>query len=263
VVVCARLDNWWWSEQLCLFTAGPWTTFLFFESRRLNIPHAWAYMLLGQLVAISVASNLFYIAILMVAWKPRPKDVLHASPWVWLPIFLSLGTIWRSPVVAGTDQFLPNLLMMHFLLIIPLLPHPQATSANPITSWGISSTWLYAIVGSASLVIRLRTLREYWAFSCPANVTSCITLVIPRLWETLHSHPAQSSIGWDVVWTSISFVLYSALHSGTYRKAPSREPPTWENRMKSLVIDGMGSMLTSVGVVASTRLMAHEAELHD
>ena len=30
-VVCVELDNWWWSEQLCLFTAGPWTVFLFLE----------------------------------------------------------------------------------------------------------------------------------------------------------------------------------------------------------------------------------------
>src|SRR5258708_21808461 len=188
-------------------------------------------MLLGQLVAISVASNLFYVAILMVAWTPRPEShALHASPWVWFPIFLSLGTIWRSPVVAGTNEFLPNLLMMHFLLIIPLLHVPHAASTNSTTSWSIRSTWLYTIVGSASLVIRLRTLREYWVLSCPANATSCIT-VIPRLWETLQSHPAQSSIGWDVVWTTVSFMLYSALRPVTYRGVPP--VPVQENRMKS------------------------------
>lgn len=26
--VCSGLFNWWWSEQLCLYTAGAWTVFL-------------------------------------------------------------------------------------------------------------------------------------------------------------------------------------------------------------------------------------------
>jgi hypothetical protein len=30
-------------------------------------------------------------------------------------------------------------------------------------------------------------------------------------WRVLHSHPAQSSIGWDVVWTTISFFVWKAI----------------------------------------------------
>ncbi|TFY70848.1 hypothetical protein EVG20_g2147 [Dentipellis fragilis] len=29
------------------------------------------------------------------------------------------------------------------------------------------------------------------------------------LWTTLHAHPAQSSIGWDVVWTTIAFAVWA------------------------------------------------------
>lgn len=28
-LVCAGPLNWWWSEQLCLFTIGAWTIFVF------------------------------------------------------------------------------------------------------------------------------------------------------------------------------------------------------------------------------------------
>jgi hypothetical protein len=28
-IVCEGPLRWWWSEQLCLFTAGAWTVFLF------------------------------------------------------------------------------------------------------------------------------------------------------------------------------------------------------------------------------------------
>ncbi|KAF8330443.1 uncharacterized protein EI90DRAFT_2922474 [Cantharellus anzutake] len=247
-VVSTGLYNWWWSEQLCLFTAGPWTAFLFFESKRLQIPHVWAYMFLGQVVAISVASNLFFIAIRLAMSEPsssptrRLGQPLCASPWVWIPIFVSLATIWRTPAVAGTSEFLPNLLVMHVLLFAPFIP----PSIVPFEIPGrISSTWLYAILGSASLVIRARTLREI--MSLPTDDS-----VIARLWETLHSHPAQSSIGWDVIWTTISFILYFTLFADGGGDRVS---------VGTLIVDGIGSLFVSISIVASTRLMAREAAL--
>lgn len=33
-VVCDSALNWWWSEQLCLFTAGAWTVFIYAECER-------------------------------------------------------------------------------------------------------------------------------------------------------------------------------------------------------------------------------------
>lgn len=30
-LVCLHPVNWWWSEQLCLFTAGVWTVFITVE----------------------------------------------------------------------------------------------------------------------------------------------------------------------------------------------------------------------------------------
>src|SRR6266404_2523969 len=80
-IVCDGPLRWWWSEQLCLFTVGFWTVFLlttgsytpfanlwlFCNRLRLGgerrVRHVWAYMLFGQLVAISVASNLFFLAL--------------------------------------------------------------------------------------------------------------------------------------------------------------------------------------------------------
>jgi hypothetical protein len=32
--VCMGPLNWWWSEQLCIFTAGAWTVFLAVEGAR-------------------------------------------------------------------------------------------------------------------------------------------------------------------------------------------------------------------------------------
>jgi hypothetical protein len=35
-IVCAGPLNWWWSEQLCLFTVGAWTVFLSSQGQTCN-----------------------------------------------------------------------------------------------------------------------------------------------------------------------------------------------------------------------------------
>lgn len=46
------------------------------EGRRRNIPLLWCYQLLGQLVSLSFAQNLFFIALLLT---PAPLPVEDAS----------------------------------------------------------------------------------------------------------------------------------------------------------------------------------------
>ena len=111
--------NWWWSEQLCLFTVGAWTTFLATEGASESHPNPckWddlisrdptgtihgikyvaVYMILGQLVAISVASNLFYLALSLSPTRPQ-DSTKHgfATPTLWLSILASLLTVALSP----------------------------------------------------------------------------------------------------------------------------------------------------------------------
>ncbi len=86
--------RWWWSSTICTFTVGPWALFLHSHTARRRHPFAApstggtngggasgggggggarrrrgvretaAYMLLGQIVAISVAQNLYHLALL-------------------------------------------------------------------------------------------------------------------------------------------------------------------------------------------------------
>ena len=32
--------------------------------------------------------------------------------------------------------------------------------------------------------------------------------IFKEVWAVLYSHPAQSSIGWDIIWTSLSFIAW-------------------------------------------------------
>ncbi|KDN49196.1 hypothetical protein K437DRAFT_255320 [Tilletiaria anomala UBC 951] len=57
--------NWWWSAEVCIFTVGVWALFLRQRGGRSSIPSVWAFMLLGQVVAISFAQNLFHLALVL------------------------------------------------------------------------------------------------------------------------------------------------------------------------------------------------------
>ena len=155
--------------------------------------HVWAYMLFGQLVAISVASNLFFLAL------PRKSEMKqHAStqktvpPVLWLSVLASLLTVFLVPHSLQHKYFLSNLLLMHALLVIPLL--------RPVTSartgrLHIRTRTLYQLITLLAVIARLRT---------------ALSMIAGRsmLWAVLTSHPAQASIGWDVVWTTISILRW-------------------------------------------------------
>ncbi|TFY51358.1 hypothetical protein EVG20_g11037, partial [Dentipellis fragilis] len=142
--------NWWWSEQICLFTAGTWTIALATYGRTHRVKHLWAYMLLGQLVAISVASCLFYEELLFfprsrislspsvakspskrlpgnttTASTPIPTCRLPLPPTTYLPVIFSTILTILLPTALTQGLFFPALLAIHILLIIPLLPLPQ------------------------------------------------------------------------------------------------------------------------------------------
>lgn len=205
--VCSGKLNWAWSEQLCLFTVGAWTVFLYIEGSRRQIKHVWAYMLLGQVVAISVASNLFYIALLssMAARERRNDDASIAVPIkLWLPVLISLATIASSPFTTE-KTFLPNLLIMHALLVVPLI---SVSSLQHTKSW-FNLSIFYLLIFLVSIPIRFRTMVA--ALPTTADLDTSALAYFKTQWEVLHSHPAQSSIGWDVVWTSISFIVWTAV----------------------------------------------------
>ncbi|KAF9048468.1 hypothetical protein BJ165DRAFT_1020954 [Panaeolus papilionaceus] len=199
--------RWWWSESICLYTTGVWTIFIAVEGHRHKIKHVWAYMLLGQLVAISVASNLFYLALLVSKPPPMRSKRTTVNPRVWISVLLSLATVAVSPFTSNRS-FLPNLLIMHTLIFISILPNysPIATTA-PQQPYSLRVSTLYRIVFLVSAVIRMRTARVAVSYLASTRPTNKVHMVSAAM-SVLYSHPAMSSIGWDVIWTSLSFIIW-------------------------------------------------------
>lgn len=164
-------------------------------------------MLLGQVVAISVGTNLFYLALVLAKRAKRPaiRSPQNDAPLVlWAAVLLSLFLVVHSP--HTTDKtFLSNLLGMHALILVPLLPWPISLH----TRCHLNIQTLYA--GVAVIGGGMRLFTTIAAAKTMRAHQSGLLGFWHEAWATLYSHPAQSSIGWDVVWTALSFIVWLAL----------------------------------------------------
>lgn len=182
-------------------------------------------MVLGQTVAISVASSLFYLAVAYRTVKPIPipskKDddnvnaVLpptanetEAPAQLTISVLLALLLVSITPPTESPN-FLPNLLAFHGLIIVPLLPPFLQTDFPKALKIPVSSVY-FAIIALA-LVFRLQSTIAALASLPEASLGGLISGLV----DTLHSHPAQASIGWDVIWTTVAFGTWHLLGDGT------------------------------------------------
>lgn len=67
-----KARRFWWSQQIDLGLIS-WSMLLAVEGRRRNIPLLWSYLALGQLVSLSFAQNLFFVALILT---PTPLPLL-------------------------------------------------------------------------------------------------------------------------------------------------------------------------------------------
>jgi hypothetical protein len=178
--------------------------------KRHNITYLWAYMLLGQIVAISVASNLFYLALVLSERSLSSRNKLSlkktVSARLVVSVLLSLVTVALSPFTSP-KTFLPNLLVMHVLLFVPLISI-ATTSSSSETSFSVNLNTLYRVIHLACAGIHIRTVI---AAVGSLQTSSKSADIFKDAWKILYSHPAQSSIGWDVIWTSLSFIAWILL----------------------------------------------------
>ncbi|GAA5983018.1 hypothetical protein JCM11641_004689 [Rhodosporidiobolus odoratus] len=221
--VCSTPQRWWWSEQLCLWTVGPLTLLMAVEGRRHRIKSLCAYMLLGQVVAISFAQSLFFLALSVapslpakVAPTPAPAKSGTAQPlitrkppssltwWLLAAVILGNASVAFAPRTLFSSLFLPNLLLMHAVLVLPLVLRDNKSAPMTLSRF-------YMNVSIVALRFRWPTLLEIIGKESDLSLQKLVPR-IPQLleqqWVILNEHPAQQSIGWDVIFTSISALVY-------------------------------------------------------
>lgn len=158
-------------------------------------------MLLGQLVAISVALSLFLTALSLRPRSPAGMaKTRSAPPSLYLPLFAAMSTVYFVPSTIGKPNFLSNLLMMHGLLVIPLLPLSSGSSeeTKKRRPFDISFPTLYVLlIAIAAFLHGSNTLQVIRSLPAGTSLATC-------LYNQVFKHPAQSSISLDVVWVAIT-----------------------------------------------------------
>lgn len=79
-IVIAEPSRWWWSQQIFL-SALPWGVFVGYEGGRRRIGYLWAYVLLGQMVAMSVAAGLFFWALVASGRSEASRHERASNGW--------------------------------------------------------------------------------------------------------------------------------------------------------------------------------------
>ncbi|GAA6064097.1 hypothetical protein JCM10212_004168 [Sporobolomyces blumeae] len=213
--VCDKAERWWWSEQLCYWTVGPLAMLFAIEGRRRGVKKLWAFMLLGQVVAISFAQSLFFAAVALtpVSLPRAPARGQRLGPppgQTWLLVGSAvLGAIGTCliPARVSTPYFLPLLLGIHVFSVLPMFD--SMVFQKPIQ---LPPSRFYFNFAFIALRLRWDTLAQLvdtTSFTtAPREVPALVVGLLRREANVLVSHPAQSSISFDVVFASLSAVVF-------------------------------------------------------
>jgi hypothetical protein len=200
-IVCGNLARWWWSSQLCTFTAGIWSVFLWEQctftstvqlivARKRGIRRPWVYMAIGQIVAISYASALFYaVREANPAQQKRSIERYASRRLVWTTITATITSCFLY-YALWTPYYLLLLLVVHLLLFLPLAEPSNAPLSN------VSISHLYSFNGILCVLL-------HWGNS----VLLFQRGELESIFLIFNQHPAMSSIGWDIVCCGVIGVI--------------------------------------------------------
>lgn len=193
-------------------------------------------MLLGQIVAVSFAQNLFYLAILVSrasTTEPKGAPGLLWTPNALLeaePLLISLVSTAAVPYATHTASFMLILLVPHLLLFVPCILHPRilpqgsGTLRNAYEVVKRRYIPLFSTVFAISLVLHAKATYEALADknTSPTPIRYGCNVVgkrepsdkaLLRLIGTMWEHPAVSSVSWDVLFCSVGFIAWAIVNN--------------------------------------------------
>lgn len=148
---------------------------------------------------------------------PRPKLARNEPSHeltilVTVCMVISSITIILSPFFADSLKFLPNLLLMHALLIVPLAKKPEMKSGEIPSQ--IERSWLISTVYTLAAGIAFAIYTRQWmdCISSTPEVQGVWTAFL-QLVGTFVFHPAQLSISFDVICVNVLCATWILLHT--------------------------------------------------
>lgn len=196
---------------------------------RRGIKHTWAFMLLGQIVAISFATNLFLLTLILsppAVSRPSTSSIQRSR---WLgPWLLNLGALFATVIPAylladdhywhHSEDFMPVLLAPHIALlvlptvrvVVPSRYFPDHDQAFNDRVYGYM--WVLTFANAAIMLLRTTWMAvSYCGFQ--------------GIQSALLQHPAVSSVGFDVIFCWITWICWN-LTQGSVDGSRARESVT-------------------------------------
>ncbi|KAG4028268.1 hypothetical protein MFRU_023g01030 [Monilinia fructicola] len=187
-IVAEKARYFWWGQQAS-FTMNSFSTYVAIEGRRRNISNLWAFILLGQLVNVSFAQNLWFVAILLTPLPlPENVDVLMDTR-----AFDSVHKLWFEKVVPErASNWLPN---------------PGFYIALLLTGYGALFLTPFAANTSSFGTVALVSVSLPFA-------PLLLPYIVPEHWGTTHDHPHEAHPSYTKIFRVIS-IISSILHIRT------------------------------------------------
>ena len=176
--------------------------------RRRKIPHLWAYAGISQILPVSFAQNLFFLAMLVspaaekdeMVWVPHPMLLLVSLAIYY--VFVGL-----APYMVGTNAFIGVVITIRLLLLCPLylpiiVPGDSAKEYLEARDTQRIFRRIIGHVGTGSTVLfvvqTVMTFRE-------------VGFNISRFLEAIHDSPAINALGYDYVLSLVSAGLWNSM----------------------------------------------------
>ncbi|QSZ30507.1 hypothetical protein DSL72_000061 [Monilinia vaccinii-corymbosi] len=187
-IVAEKARYFWWGQQAS-FALNSFSTYVAIEGRRRNISNLWAFVLLGQLVNVSFAQNLWFVAILLTP-VPLPENVDTLTDT--RRAFASVHKLWFEVVPQRANNWLPN----PGFYITLLLSGYGALFLTPFAA----NTSSFGIVAFLSVAFPFAPL--------------LLPYIIPEHWGTTHDRPHEAHSSYIKIFRVIS-TMSSILHIRT------------------------------------------------
>ncbi|KUJ12736.1 uncharacterized protein LY89DRAFT_699399 [Mollisia scopiformis] len=179
-IVTEKARHFWWGQQVTLGLIS-WSTYLAIEGQRRNISNIWSFLALSQLVSLSYAQNLFFVAILLTP-VPLPENVREIT----------------RTSVPGTSSRYTQLLER----VVPAKPEgfvPSPYSYAVLLALNFMAVLLTPFAANTPSFMSVALLARVIPFSFLA-----LPYVIPESWGTIHSHPHDSHASYTKLFQYIS-----------------------------------------------------------
>ncbi|KAH9222803.1 hypothetical protein DL95DRAFT_144726 [Leptodontidium sp. 2 PMI_412] len=189
-IVAEKARHFWWGQQVNLGLIS-WSTYLALEGQRRKISNLWAFLALAQLVNLSYAQNLFFVAVLLTP-VPLPQNVRELTR-ASVPVTSSrYSRLLERIFPSKQDGFLPKSALYVSLLLI-----------------SFSTVFLIPYAANTTAFVNVSCISGFLPFSF-----LLLPYVIPAGWGVVASNPHDSHSNYTTL-----FRVISAISAGLHLKS--------------------------------------------